>query len=289
MSLIHYTNEIIKIGIKYSLPNDIVKYIYNFNKNNYPNHFKVFMYTTDKLFKMSMRFCYKNNFYYNHKLCIYCDICPDCKKYMGLPNHYYCKKCDKCHREDYDYCIDCDVCKTCLKNLNISNHYYCDCCNVCADTQLYHCNDCNRCYIEEHNKCEYCNKCEYYSKCGFCKTRGDNGHYYCINCNECINDNNPDAHFKYCNSSTIETRAEALNQIKYYNDKSTKCCLPNRIYYLLIIIRLAVRFVQDYKTQNKDYQNVIYDKINEFMNSDSVNTLNTLQFNKYLPIIEKLI
>lgn len=152
MSLTHYTNELIKIGVKYQIPSVVLKMIYDYNKNNYPNHFNVFMSSSDKLFKLNMKYCYKNDFYYNHK-CAYCENCPICKKYLGIPNHYYCDKCNACTNLQKTHCNSCNLCYM------PGYHKLCKLCNTCHNIDYIACEQCNRCsdlsdYIRTH---KYCN------------------------------------------------------------------------------------------------------------------------------------
>jgi len=158
MSLIHYKNEIIKIGVKFQIPSVVLKMIYDFNKNNYPNHFNVFMLSPDKLFKLNMKYCYKNDFYYNHK-CAYCENCPRCNKYLGISNHYYCVKCYDCSKYPKTHCDYCDCC------YKPDTHKFCKFCNKCHDIKYLRCEQCNKCYNIDYDTKphKYCNSDHLYN------------------------------------------------------------------------------------------------------------------------------
>lgn len=278
MSLTHYSNEIIKIGLKFQLPSSIIGIIYNYNKGNYLNHFEILVGSVDNSFYMNLKYCYLNDYYYNKELCLYCDTngkdIPT--KPLERSNHNTCNNhaefivnsFDKlfymnikyCDLNDYYYnrelCLYCDICIVCDKPSVLSNHYCCPICVKTHKTKQFH--------------CYYCNKCENIE------------HRYCIECASCV----PIEHDKFCTSELINSKDDAIYQIKHYLSQITdiqSAILKKPV--ALKLIRISVQFIQTY-THN-DFTYALYNKILEFMDNEYMNMDEILKLNKYKLIVQK--
>lgn len=290
MSLTHYSNEIIKIGIKFDLPNSIIGLIYNYNKGNYPNHFEILVGSADDSFYMNIKYCYLNDYYYNKEFCLYCDlddkddkdernnICSISDKQLDPTikhdcyNHYeiIVNSFDKlfymniryCYLYEYyynkEYCLYCDICIICDKRLGLPHHYCCSICVKTYNTKKFHCYYCNKCVNEEHR--------------------------YCIECATCV----PIGHDKYCSSNFINSKSDAVNQIKYYLTQTVETQTAQlKKPFALIAVRLGMQFIQEYP--DIGFTNALYNKILEFMDNEHMNTNEILKLNKYKLIVEKII
>lgn len=136
-----YYQEIARIGIKFNINSNLIKEIYNYNKNNYPNHIEVLI-KNEYNIQLNLKYCHISKSYFKDD-CHYCNEkikCNKCnKKYARQINHAYCNNCKLCINNNHEH-FYCNKCKKCC---NESSHTRCKKCNQYGDINFHKYHDTN--------------------------------------------------------------------------------------------------------------------------------------------------